>query len=261
MAAINHHCVPNFYLKKFKDPALPEYKIWQYEKGRKPKSIPTVRATAIEHYNTVLLSATGSFDSDIVEAALSRFETDAAVLFAKIESACFGSRDKEAFAKWMSIQMTRVPCFRDWILEGVRREHEMAVSPSYALAHVEDAYYASIRDLEWGFLEASPGSHFVTSDNPAYICNAGLVYPLNPNLALVAGELGAEGLTLADTELVDVVNVKTVEGAYKYVYASENLANLNAQVQQSLGLYNLAGLRGRSPAVTGPVPPSKPQSP
>lgn len=245
MAAINHRSVPNFYLKKFKDPSLPEYKIWQYEKGRKPKPVPSVRATAIEHYNTVLLSATGSFDSDIVEAALSRYETDAAVLFARIESARFGSSDKEAFAKWMSIQMTRVPCFRDWILEGVRREYQVAVSPAYALAHVEDAYYASIRDLEWGFLEASPGSQFVTSDNPVYFCSAGLVYPLNPNLALVAGELEAEGLTLADPELIDIVNLKTIEGAYKHVYASENLANLDAKVQQSLGIDCLAALRGK----------------
>jgi hypothetical protein len=245
MAAINHHSVPNFYLKKFKDSSLPEYKIWQYEKERKPKLVPSVRATVIEHYNTVLLSATGSFDSDIVEAALSRYETDAAVLFSRIESADFDSRDKEAFAKWMSIQMTRVPCFRDWILEGVRREYQVAVSPSYALAHVEDAYYTSILDLEWGFLEASSGSHFVTSDNPVHLCSAGLVYPLNPNLALVAGEQGAEGLTQADPELIDIVNLKTVEGAYKYVYASENLANLDAKVQQSLGIYSLAALRGK----------------
>ena len=121
MAAISHHSVPNFYLKKFRGTSLPEYKIWQYEIGKAPRIVPTVRATAIEHYNTALLSATHSFDSDAFEAALSRYESKAAMLFERIESRDFKASEKEDFARWMSIQMTRVPCFRDWVLDEVTR--------------------------------------------------------------------------------------------------------------------------------------------
>lgn len=239
MAAISHHTVPEFYLKKFRGPSRAGYKVWQYEKGSEPRPVPSVRAAAIDHYSTVLLSATGSFDSDIVEAALSRHESDAARLFRKIESRDFGASDKADFAKWMSIQMTRVPCFREWILEGVRRDCQIEVSPAYALAHLEDRHFDLISGLDWGFLEAPGQLNFVTSDNPVYLCGAGLVYPLNTKLVLVAGELEREGLTDAEPELVDMVNLTTLKGAYKYIYASENIGTLNTRVQQCLGLDNM----------------------
>jgi hypothetical protein len=243
MAAISHHTVPEFYLRKFRDPSLAGYKVWQYEKGRPPRAVATRRATAIDHYNTVILSATCAFDSEIVEAALNRYETRAARLFRRIESRDFAESEREEFAKWMSVQMTRVPCFREWILEGVRRDYQLAVSPSYALAHVEDTHFDLFADLEWGFLEAPADASFVTSDNPVYVANEGVVYPLNPKLVLVARELDLEGLTLADAELVGMVNLKTIEGAQTYVYATECLAGLDAIVQRRLGFDNMRTLR------------------
>lgn len=97
----------------------------------------------------------------------------------------------------------------------------------------------TIIDWEWGFIEAPDASHFVTSDNPVYIFNGGVAYPLNPKLFLVIGELNKEGLTQADSELVDIINLKTIVNAYEYVFASKNLPTLNTLVQQHLGINNL----------------------
>ncbi len=182
----------------------------------------------IEHYNTIILSATGSPDSNIVEAALCRHESKAAALFQKIENRSFKTSDKEAFARWMSIQMTSVPCYRDWVLDLVKAGHGLQVERAYALAHVEDRHYDLFLELEWGFMQAPADANFVTSDNPVYVCNAGVVYPLNRKLALALGNLGKEGLTEVDAELGPVVNSNTVKGAYRCIYASECLARLAA---------------------------------
>ena len=244
--AINHHAVPDFYLKKFRDPALSGKKVWQYAKGRMPKPIPTKRAEAFAHYNTFLTSPAESlllrYDSNIMEMALGEYETKAGELFKKIESLTFNSSDKESFAKWISVQLTRVTCFRDWVLEGFHRKHNVRVGPSYALTHVEDVYYQEICSLNWWYVEAPAGSFFVTSDNPVYFWSNVIVYPLNPQLALVMGDQ-AEAWVNADSEMVEMMNLKTIEGAFKHVYAPKNLASVNAAVQAGLGINNLPGLR------------------
>ena len=225
-----------------------EYRIWEYQKGRKPRLTPTIRAAAIEHYNTVLLSPTletplSHFDSNIVEKELSKRESEAANLLRKIESNSFSSRDKEALTKWLSIQITRVPCFREMILEGYRREG-FQVSSAVALAEVNDNWLTDIESWEWTFLEAPADSVFVTSDNPVYFSSAGITYPLNPKLVLIVGGLGeTQDSVPVNSELVEIVNRKTIENAHNYVFASKKVESLNVTVQDSLGASNLRHLR------------------
>src|SRR5258708_1674293 len=112
MAKAHHHTVPDFYLKKFKDSSLREYRVWQYERGRAPRAVPTVRAAAIDHYYTIRFDK-GRLAWDAAEKSLSSRESGAAQLFGKIESRAFRSSEKKAFAEWMDVQLTRVPCYRD----------------------------------------------------------------------------------------------------------------------------------------------------
>lgn len=243
MAKANHHVVPNFYLKKFRDTSLGEYRVWQYAKGRAPRAVPTVRAAAIDHYYTLFFRK-GRFAWDAPEKGLSRRESEAAELFNRIESRVFRSSEKTSFAEWMDVQMTRVPCYRDCMVEAIRRDFLVDVSPSYALAYFRDKPSNFLAELPWGFLAASGGSRFVTSDNPVHFFHSGVVYPLNPKLALVASEsLEREGLTEADAELVEMVNFSTITGASRCVFASEHLPGVDAMVQQSLGKENLRMVR------------------
>jgi hypothetical protein len=243
MAKANQHIVPNFYLKKFRDASLREYRVWQYEKGQVPRAIPTVRTAAIDHCYTLFFGK-GRFAWDEAEKRLSRRESEAAQLFDKIESRVFRSSEKKAFAEWMDVQMTRVPCYRDCMVDAIRRQFLVDVTPSYALAYITDKPSNFLAELPWGFLAASGSSRFVTSDNPVHFFPSGVVYPLNPNLALVASEsLEKEGLTEVGPDIVEMVNLSIISGAKRFVFASERCPNLDVTVQQNLGRDNLRLLR------------------
>ena len=239
MVKANHHTVPNFYLKKFRDTSLREYRVWRYQRGHAPRAVPTLRMATVDHYYTIFFGKK-RFALDEAERSLSRRESEAAQLFDKIESRVFRSSEKKAFAEWMDIQMTRVPCYREFMVEAIRRDFLVDVTPSCALGYVTDKPSWFMAELPWGFLEASGNSKFVTSDNPVHVFHSGIVYPLSPTLALVASELlEKEGLTEVGPDVVEMVNLSTIASASKYVFASERLSSLDPAVQQTLGKDNL----------------------
>jgi hypothetical protein len=179
-----------------------------------------------------------------VQALFFHTFSEAAELFGKIESRDFRSSDKKAFAEWMDIQLTRVPCYRDFMVEAIRQDFQVDVDPSYALAYIRDRPSRFLAELPWGFVAASGAATFVTSDNPVHFFHSGVVYPLNPRLVLVVSELlEKEGLTNGDVELVEMINLSIITGASKYVFASERLSGFDVTVQRSIGKENLRMVR------------------
>lgn len=128
-----HHYIPQFYLRGFADPKLPNH-IWRYSKdSSEPISISIKDACVQSHYYSFTMPD-GDRNSEMAENIFQSIEDDAAIIIRKIESRKELSADERAyFSHFIAFQLTRVPAFRNWILESKANlmKRVMQVSASY----------------------------------------------------------------------------------------------------------------------------------
>jgi hypothetical protein len=75
-----------------------------------------------ENYNTVILAGTQIENKNIIEDALQQYESKAGGVLKAIESGKqISTEQKLHLSEFLSLQLTRVPKFRDWVVEKYKQ--------------------------------------------------------------------------------------------------------------------------------------------
>lgn len=235
---IAHHFNPRLSLRKFRDPALEGYDIWQYELGIIPTPVLIAKAGMQPHYNTVVLAESGAENTTIIEDALGEYETAAGQVLKAIENGKhITPLQKLKFAEFLSLQLTRPPIFRDWIVEKGKETFGIEFSPDLALGFLDTKHSHFVNDVKWEVLIAPASRRFVTSDNPFSIHRrpafTGWLYPVSPKIALTSSP-DEDCVRHLKPEHVDQVNLWIVQAAQRFVYASQNSESLQKMVQEHI---------------------------
>lgn len=233
-----HHFNPQLSLRKFRDSKLEGYDIWQYEKGELPKPVLIEKTAMQENYNTVILAGTQIENKNIIEDALQQYESKAGGVLKAIESGKqISTKQKLHLSEFLSLQLTRVPKFRDWVVEKCKQPFRMEFSPDAALGLLDTKHTHFFNDVKWEFLIAPDHAGFVTSDNPLSIHDrpnfTGWLYPLSPRIALASS---ADENRVRQLELnhVDQTNLFIIQAAQRFVYASQNSDTIQKMVQKHI---------------------------
>ncbi len=112
-----HHYIPQFYLKGFSDPNLQNH-IWRNSKDNSEQISISIKDACVQSHYYSFTMPDGSRDSDMTENFFQSIEEDAANIIRKIELRTVLNQDERAyFSHFIAFQLTRVPAFRNWILE------------------------------------------------------------------------------------------------------------------------------------------------
>ena len=113
-----HHYIPQFYLKGFSDPNQQNH-IWRYSKDNSEQISISIKDACVQSHYYSFTMTDGERNSEMAENFFQSIEDDAANILRKIKSRSDLSTDERAyFSNFIAFQLTRVPAFRNWILES-----------------------------------------------------------------------------------------------------------------------------------------------
>ena len=233
-----HHFNPQLSLRKFRDTKLEGYDIWQYEKGKLPTPALFKETAARKNYNTIILAETQTEDTNLVEDALQQYESNAGEILKTIESGKqISPKQKLHISEFLSLQLTRVPKFRCWVIDQYKQHSGVEFSSDAALGMLDTKHSHFINDVKWEYLIAPDNVGFVTSDNPFSIHKrqnfTGWLYPLSPKIALVSSA-DADRVRNLEPSHVDQINLLTVQSAQQFIYASQKTEVIQKMVQEHI---------------------------
>jgi hypothetical protein len=260
-----HHFVPRFYLRGFADQSKPDA-VWVYEKGGVSPKLISVHNTALEKDFYSFREADGSVNREKYEGMLAEIENTCAPIIRKLTRRERIDSDKRVFlALFAAAMAVRVPRFRSEVLRSIAdqigaierarqdrtRLHRVVVDRGLLL----DMSFHGIFDLtdhlgalSWVYIEAPPGSAFVTSDCPLTISDidtepglllatdllnplAQIAFPLTSTIALTASwKRHGDAFGIVDDDDVQQINMRTILFATRYVYATEHSERIAAFV-------------------------------
>jgi len=268
-----HHYVPQFYQRGFI--ADNTKKIWVYEKGI-PARHRSVRSTGMQIDLYAIQDSKGNTDFATVEKELSRLEDSAARLIQRIKRREQVTQDdRRLLCRFVSVMWRRTPKHERRVKEIAKKlmpqvfepikqlnltpterleleqaEQQLSENPPSFLfpQHVllRSEFEEVMYRMDWGFFEAH-NSEFLTSDDPVMFSkgsglsspDAVIGFPLSRSLFLQcmwksAYHNGFEGLP---EDKVNYLNGCTIKNAHKSVYASYRSAEIQAAVDNELGIW------------------------